>query len=269
MIWVSHSLHCSSSRDYNKCNNSNAGFDLHALIQAKVGVFHSCLSIAIQLRWLPLTLCTPPTHTHTHTHTGEPVSASECFTVNTFPSFLRHSHYPHTSTHPPASQPHTITHNTPIDPAPTSSTFTPVDPSLKHTYVTPDLFGQPTLGKAVASSTPSSLRTISFPHEPIPFRLGQDTQSVDRHVKDHTSSGVGMLTDPKMVVGGKRTFSGDRGLSVLRGALDFGSASVGSGRVVSKTAAVIPLTPRWVGRDYKPCSMYMSYYYNSFRCFNY
>ncbi|XP_064389846.1 cell division cycle protein 27 homolog isoform X2 [Halichondria panicea] len=176
---------------------------------------------------------------------GEPVSASECFTMTAFPAFLRHSHYPHTSTHPPPSQPqgtHTITHNTPIDPAPTSNAFT-VDPSLKHTYVTPGLFAQPTLGKAIASSTPSSLRTISFPHEPIPFRLGQDTMSVDRHLKDHASSGVGVLTDPKMVAGGKRTFSGDGGLSVVRGVLDFGSASVESGRVMSKTAALMPLTP--------------------------
>ena len=190
------------------------------------------------------------------------MSASECFTMTAFPAFLRHSHYPHTSTHPPPSQPqgtHTITHNTPIDPAPTSNAFT-VDPSLKHTYVTPGLFAQPTLGKAIASSTPSSLRTISFPHEPIPFRLGQDTMSVDRHLKDHASSGVGVLTDPKMVAGGKRTFSGDGGLSVVRGVLDFGSASVESGRVMSKTAALMPLTPRWVGHNYDDKQLYLYMY---------
>ncbi len=185
------------------------------------------------------------THSHLHTHTGEPVTASEYFTLTSFPSFLRHSSYPHTSTDPPPSEPHTThtsTANTPAESTPLNNSFTPVDPLLKHTYMTPDLYGQPSLGKAVASSTPSSMRTRPFPHEPIPFQ-GLDSLSSERQGKGGSlAAGLGTLSDPKMA---GKLFSSGESLSGLRVALDFGSAStVGSSRRFSKETPVMPLTPR-------------------------
>ncbi len=119
--------------------------------------------------------------------------------LTSLPSFLRHSSYPHTSTH-----------NTPIDPIPLNGAFTPVDPSLKQAYMTPDLYGQPSLGKAVASSTPTSPRTRAFPREPISFKLGLDTMSTDRQQgKGHvTTTGLDMLSEPKMALVGNCSLVG-------------------------------------------------------------
>lgn len=182
-------------------------------------------------------------------HTGESVSASECFSMNTLPSFLLRSNNGsrHTSDHVPISYPLTTTtntHNSPIDSIHLKSTFTPVDPTPKPGYVTPDLFGQPSLGKAIASSTPASVRAISFSHEPIPFKLGHDTVSAK---KNHIYSSLDVPTDPKLLANGKYTsftVSRESGLSVIKGALDFGSATSGSNRVLPRVSYIMPLTPR-------------------------
>ena len=121
------------------------------------------------------------------THAGEPVSPETSFRITEYPPFLRHhphNHLDHTSQQAPSicthtTEPHTKTNfNTqPLDltcsgpsggPAntaaeklhilPTHSLATPGDSNGEKTitFVTPDLFDNPVVGKAVASSTPAA-----------------------------------------------------------------------------------------------------------------
>ena len=60
---------------------------------------------------------------------------------------------------------------------------------------------------------------------------------MERHGGGHTHSELGMLTNA--MASSER----DEGLGVVRGVLDFGSATGGSGRVVSKAGAITPVTP--------------------------
>ena len=59
---------------------------------------------------------------------------------------------------------------------------------------------------------------------------------MERQGGGHTHPQLGMLTDA--MVSSER----DEGLGVVRGVLDFGSATGGSG--VSKAGAITPVTPR-------------------------
>ena len=61
---------------------------------------------------------------------------------------------------------------------------------------------------------------------------------MERQGGGHTHSQLGMLTDA--IASSER----DEGLGVVRGVLDFGSATGGSGRGVSKAGAITPVTPR-------------------------
>ena len=61
---------------------------------------------------------------------------------------------------------------------------------------------------------------------------------MERQGGDHTHSQPGMLTDA--MASSER----DEGLGVVRGVLDFGSATGGSGRGVFKAGAITPVTPR-------------------------
>lgn len=115
---------------------------------------------------------------------GETVSPEECFTVSEYPPFLPSltecCHNP-TQPHPPPSHPPvpvtTATSTAEIETqrsencvpmveekqAPLTkkpSAFTPVDTN-RASYVTPDLFVEPGVGKAIASSTPAP-RALAF-----------------------------------------------------------------------------------------------------------
>lgn len=93
------------------------------------------------------------------------MAPEQYFTVSEYPPFLVHSapygcfsRFPSSSssneTKPPLLTSGLETNSK------RPSAFTPVD-SSKSGYITPDLFGNPTLGKAVASSTPAG-RTLQF-----------------------------------------------------------------------------------------------------------
>ena len=103
---------------------------------------------------------------------GESVSPEQCFTMSEFPPFLKHpaphscsschmplSSYPSSSPSSHETKPSLLCNGLDAN-SRRPSAFTPVD-SSKTGYITPDLFGNPTLGKAVASSTPAP-RTLQF-----------------------------------------------------------------------------------------------------------
>lgn len=166
--------------------------------------------------------------------TGEAVSPEECFTVSEYPPFLPTltEEYSHSS-HPPASHPHIpstttstslttavetqrsensvpVVEEKPSLAAKKLSAFTPVDTN-RASYVTPDLFAEPALGKAIASSTPVP-RALAF------------TRGCD-------SEGMGVATRAV----GVSNAAGSAGVCVdvgsVRMALDFGSAPKSSGGV--------------------------------------
>ena len=63
---------------------------------------------------------------------------------------------------------------------------------------------------------------------------------MERQGGGHTHSQLGMLTESDAIASSGR----DEGLGVVRGVLDFGSATGGSGRGVFKVGAITPVTPR-------------------------
>ena len=175
---------------------------------------------------------------------GESVSPEQCFTVSEFPPFLKHpaphgcssshvllSSYPSSS--PSPHEPKSSLLGNGLDTnSKRPSAFTPVD-SSKTGYITPDLFGNPTLGKAVASSTPAprTLQFVTSDFRGTNFKMG------------------GSLYDP---AGGTAAalhkngapFAGVQFGSV-KGVLDFGSGrrtDVGSGQGVA--SGNTPITPR-------------------------
>ena len=97
---------------------------------------------------------------------GERVAPEQCFTVSEYPSFLAHSapygcfsHFSSSSSFSNETKPPLLASGLETN-SKRPSAFTPVDGS-KSGYITPDLFANPTLGKAVASSTPAG-RTLQF-----------------------------------------------------------------------------------------------------------
>ena len=97
---------------------------------------------------------------------GERVAPEQCFTVSEYPSFLAHSapsgclsHFPSSLSFSNETKPPLLASGLETN-SKRPSAFTPVDGS-KSGYITPDLFANPTLGKAVASSTPAG-RTLQF-----------------------------------------------------------------------------------------------------------
>ena len=97
---------------------------------------------------------------------GERVVPEQCFTVSGYPSFLAHSapygyfsHFSSSSSFSNETKPPLLASGLETN-SKRPSAFTPVDGS-KSGYITPDLFANPTLGKAVASSTPAG-RTLQF-----------------------------------------------------------------------------------------------------------
>ena len=97
---------------------------------------------------------------------GERVAPEQCFTVSKYPPFLAHSAPCSFSLFPSSSSASSSETKPPLlfsgleTNSKRPSAFTPVDCS-KSGYITPDLFGNPTLGKAMASSTPAG-RTLQF-----------------------------------------------------------------------------------------------------------
>lgn len=157
--------------------------------------------------------------------TGEAVSPEECFTVSGYPSFLpsltecSHGHL----SHPPPLHPHIPT--TSVTPTAETrrsencvpmveekqvplvkkpSAFTPVDTN-RASYVTPDLFAEPVVGKAIASSTPAP-RALAF-------------------TRSDSGNEVGMANR----VGVASSGGGCVDVGSVRMVLDFGSAPKSSG----------------------------------------
>ena len=94
------------------------------------------------------------------------MAPEQCFTVSEYPSFLAHSapsgclsHFPSSLSFSNETKPPLLASGLETN-SKRPSAFTPVDGS-KSGYITPDLFANPTLGKAVASSTPAG-RTLQF-----------------------------------------------------------------------------------------------------------
>ena len=94
------------------------------------------------------------------------MAPEQCFTVSEYPSFLAHSapygcfsHFSSSSSFSNETKPPLLASGLETN-SKRPSAFTPVDGS-KSGYITPDLFANPTLGKAVASSTPAG-RTLQF-----------------------------------------------------------------------------------------------------------
>ena len=97
---------------------------------------------------------------------GERVAPEQYFTASQYPPFLAHSAPYSFSLFPSSSSSSSSETKPPLlfsgleTNSKRPSAFTPVDCS-KSGYITPDLFGNPTLGKAMASSTPAG-RTLQF-----------------------------------------------------------------------------------------------------------
>ncbi|CAI8035891.1 Cell division cycle protein 27 homolog [Geodia barretti] len=175
---------------------------------------------------------------------GEAVSPEECFTLNEYPPFLP----PLLSAeecppHPPHPSSSSLPHSSSSSSLPTTtaelrpsencvphtpddrlslagkkpSAFTPVDTN-RVGYVTPDLFAEPGVGKAVASSTPLP-RALAF------------TRVTSCDSSSGTASGVivggggGGGEGGRIGVGGANTRPGGAGMDVgsVRMVLDFGS----------------------------------------------
>ena len=171
--------------------------------------------------------------------TGESVSPDECFTVSEYPPFLPPltEECAHPS-RPPPSHPHIppTTTSTSLTTTTCSSvdthrsensvplveekqsllikkprSFAPVDTN-RASYVTPDLFAEPAVGKAIASSTPVP--------RALAFTRGCDGEGVGVATRAGVTGGVGSAGGGCVDVGS------------VRMALDFGSApksSVGGG----------------------------------------
>ena len=158
---------------------------------------------------------------------GEAVSPEDCFSVSEYPSFLppltgccrNHSAVPHShSSHPNLPDVATETQRSenciPLveekQAPPTGkkpSAFTPVDTN-RVSYVTPDLFAEPAVGKAIASSTPVP-RALAFTRSDMGSEVG--------------------VANNKTGLGGGGVEVGSVGLGRVRMVLDFGSGPKSSG----------------------------------------
>ena len=184
---------------------------------------------------------------------GEEVCPDECFKISNYPGFLR----PHPLSAPPTlaqfftAQAKTSTAKTTDHPmlkrddlnlicaeSPSTdnnchvSTFEPV--GNNPLFMTPDIFHEPSVGKAIASSTPTAPRGISAQEN-----LTVATEpSINR--KDHLST---MEVESRVGLGWSHSTMGQ-----IKGALDFGSTGSQcrippAGRAVA-TPTVTPLNPR-------------------------